>query len=92
MCVSGGRGREREGTEDLKKALRRQHRARRGARTHELRDHDLSRSQTLNRLSLAGAPVSDFLLKSTEWNVEEKERVSLSWRNLTNTTSAKSSK
>ena len=32
-----------------------QHRARHGARTHELRDHDLSRSRTLNRLSHPGA-------------------------------------
>ena len=32
-----------------------QHRARRGARTHELCDHDLSRSLTLNRLSHPGA-------------------------------------
>ena len=34
-----------------------QHRARRRARTHKLRDHDLSRSQTLNQLSHPGTPV-----------------------------------
>ena len=37
-------------------ALSCQHRARHGARTHELWDHDLSRSWTLNRLSHPGAP------------------------------------
>ena len=34
-----------------------QHRARPGAQTREPRDHDLSRSRTLNRLSHPGAPV-----------------------------------
>ena len=34
-----------------------QHRARRGARTHRPRDHDPSRSRTLNRLSHPGAPL-----------------------------------
>ena len=33
-----------------------QHRARCGARTHELGDHDLSQSQTFNRLSHPGTP------------------------------------
>ena len=33
-----------------------QYRARRGARTHKPRDHDLSRSRTLRRLSRPGAP------------------------------------
>ena len=33
------------------------HRDRRGARTHKPRDHDLSRSRTLNRLSHPGAPL-----------------------------------
>ena len=33
-----------------------QDRARRGAQTHELLDHDLSQSQTLNQLSHQGAP------------------------------------
>ena len=37
-------------------ALSCQHRARRGARTHRPRDHDLSRSQMLNLLSHSGAP------------------------------------
>ena len=39
-----------------------QHRARHGTWTHELWDHDLSWSQTLNRLSHTGAPVWLFLL------------------------------
>ena len=51
--------RERE-TDDPKRAPPCQHRARCGAYTHELRDHDLSRRQTLNRLSHPGAPL--FLL------------------------------
>ena len=55
-----GRGREREGhTESESFRLQTpscQHKARRGARTHEPRDHDLSRSQMLNRLSHQGAP------------------------------------
>ena len=42
-------------------ALSCQHRARRRAQTHELRDHDLSRSQPLNRLSHPGAPALCFL-------------------------------
>ena len=37
-------------------ALSCQHRARHGAWTHGPRDHDLSRSRTLNRLSHPGAP------------------------------------
>ena len=36
------------------------HRARRGAQTHRPRDHDLSRSRPLNRLSHPGAPRSIF--------------------------------
>ena len=39
-------------------ALSCQHRARRGAWTHGPRDHDLSRSRPLNRLSHPGAPLS----------------------------------
>ena len=55
-----GRGREKE-TEDLKRALRWQQRARRGAQTHEPWGHALSRRQTLNRLSHAGIPSPYFL-------------------------------
>ena len=53
-----GRGRER-GRHRIRsglQALSCQHRARRGAQTREPRDHDLSRSRTLNRLSHPGAP------------------------------------
>ena len=39
-----------------------QHRARRGARTHEPRDRDLSRSQTLHRRSHPGALEVEWLL------------------------------
>ena len=60
-----GRGRERgrHRIPSRLQALSCQHRARRGARTHGPRDHDLSRSQTLNRLSHPGAPSLAQLLK-----------------------------
>ena len=54
-----GRARER-GRHSIRnrlQALSCQHRARRGARTHRPRDHDLSRSRSLNRLSHPGAPM-----------------------------------
>ena len=53
-----GRGRERgrHRIQSRLQVLSCRHRARRGARTHEPRDHDLSRSRTLNRLSHPGAP------------------------------------
>ena len=47
--------------QDPKQAPRSQHRARCGARTHELRDHGLSLSWTLNRLSHPGTPGMCFL-------------------------------
>ena len=59
-----GRGRER-GRHGIRSGLQspsRRHRARRGARTHGPRDHDLSRSQLLNRLSHPGAPIYVYLL------------------------------
>ena len=53
-----GGGAEREGDRIPSRfqALSCQHTAQRGARTHELWDHDLSQSRTLNRLSHPGAP------------------------------------
>ena len=59
-----GRGRER-GRHRIRSGLQApscQHRARRGARTHELWDRDPSRSRTPNRLSHPGAPVRLFLI------------------------------
>ena len=41
-------------------ALSCQHRVPRGARTHEIRDRDLSQSRTLNQLSHPGAPSPTF--------------------------------
>ena len=41
-------------------ALSGQHRVRRGARTHKLRDHDLSQSLMLNQQSHPGAPYTCF--------------------------------
>ena len=60
--------RERE-TQNLNRlqALSCQHRARRGARTHELWDHDLSLSRTLNRLSHPGAPRGDLKERQREY-------------------------
>ena len=54
-----GRVRER-GRHRIRSRLQapsRQHRARRGARTHKLRDHDLSQSRMPNQLSHPGAPI-----------------------------------
>ena len=52
----GGSERARHRIWNRLQALSCQHRARRGARTHELRDRDLSWSWTLSRLSHPGAP------------------------------------
>ena len=58
-----GRGRERgrHRIGSRLQALSCQYRAGRGARTYKLHNHDLSRSWTLNRLSLPGAPRFFFL-------------------------------
>ena len=53
--MGGERERHRIGTR--LQALNCQHRARRGARTHELWDDDLSQSRALNWLSHPGAPI-----------------------------------
>ena len=60
--TSGGRGRQRrrQRIQSRLQALRCQHRARCGARTHGMRDHDLSQSQMLNQLSHSGAPHSPY--------------------------------
>ena len=55
-------------------ALSCQHRAPCGAWTHELRDHDLSRSRTLNRLSHPGAPSYLFLREYEQGRGTERER------------------
>ena len=64
-----GRGRERgrHRIGSRLQALSCRHRAPRGARTHEPRDHDLSQSWTLNRLSHSGAPFQLFLLSYSAW-------------------------
>ena len=54
----GGSERGRHRIWNRLQALSCQHRARCGARTHGPRDHDLSRSRPLNRLSQPGAPWS----------------------------------
>ena len=53
-------GQRESGTEDPKRALHWQQWVRCGARSHELRDGDLSRSQMFNRLSHPGTLVSFF--------------------------------
>ena len=58
LFLRGGRGRER-GRHRIRSRIQTlscQHKARRGARTHRLRDHDLSQSLTFNPLSYPGAP------------------------------------
>ena len=54
----GGSERGRHRIRNRLQALSCQPRARRGARTHGPRDHDLGRSRTPNRLSHPGAPSS----------------------------------
>ena len=64
------RGRER-GRHRIRRrlqALSCQHRARRGARTHELRDHDLSRSQCLTN-GATQAPWALVFIYSFSWSV-----------------------
>ena len=62
------RERGRHGIWNRLQALSCQHRARRGARTCEPRDHDPSRSRTLNRLSHPGAPKINKHLKNNKNN------------------------
>ena len=60
--MSGGEVRGREGDTEESKASSRlscQHRAQRGARTHKLRDHDLSQSQ-MPKDSHPGTPKNIF--------------------------------
>ena len=59
-------GAEREGDTESEAAPSCQHRARRGAQTHDPRDRDLSRSRTLDRLSPPGAPTLDYYLFAQE--------------------------
>ena len=51
-----GRGRERERIRSAFQALSCKHRAQRRAQSHELWDHDLNWSRTLNQLSHPGTP------------------------------------
>ena len=74
-----GRGRER-GRHRIPSRLQApscQHRARREARTHKLWDHDLSGTQTINRLSHPGAPSGNISNRlSTDPNVHSSLRSS----------------
>ena len=64
--VSGGGSKRERETQNPKwlQALSHRHRAWRGARTWDTRDHDLSQSSMFNRLSRPGAPDFMFLLKT----------------------------
>ena len=71
------RERERHRIQNRLQALSSQHRARRGARTHGLRDRDLSRSQMLNWPSHPGAPgelISKQMCRSMEQNRDSRNR------------------
>ena len=57
----------RRDKENPKQALRCQHRAWCGARSHEPWDHDLSRSGMLSRLSHPGAPPPIYISTSSGW-------------------------
>ena len=59
--AAGGADRGRHRIRSGLQALSCQHRARRGAQTHKPRDHDLSRSRTLNRLSHPSTPCHVYL-------------------------------
>ena len=64
------RERERPRIQSRLPALSCQHRARRGAQTHELRDHNLGQSQSLNQLSHPGAPSpSYYYFDDLKWSV-----------------------
>ena len=71
----GGLERGRHRIWNRLQALSCQHRARRGARTHGPRDHDLSQSRPLNRLSHPGAP-------SFQFSDDGGEFCSLSWQEV----------
>ena len=65
-CEQGwGRERRRHRLPSRLQALSCQHRARQRAGTHRLPDHDLSGSQTLDRLSHPGAPGDGFNIQSS---------------------------
>ena len=73
----GGSERGRHRIWNRLQALSCQHRDRRRAQTHGRRDHDLSRSRLLNRLSHPGAP----LLKSLNPNIKKKNHTLYWWGN-----------
>ena len=70
QSASGGGAERERGRHGIRSRLRApscQHRARRGARTHRPRDHDPSRSGTLNRLSPPGAPLLLCFLRTLQF-------------------------
>ena len=76
MRVGKGRERGRHRIRSRLQALSCQHRARCGAQTHGPRDHDLSRSWTLNWLSHPGAPVNLFFLMFIYFWQRQRQSVS----------------
>ena len=63
----GGSERGRHRNWNKLQALSDQHRAQRGAWTHGQRDHDLSRSRPLNRLSHPGTPSLSIFIGTLVW-------------------------
>ena len=82
QSVSRG-GAETEGhrIQSRLQALSCQHKARHGAQTHKLWDHDLSSSRTLNQLSHPGAPVTWNIVSIYE-DSENKEVATKKKKNL----------
>ena len=78
--MSGGgaeRDRDRDRVWSRLQAPSCQHRARRGAWTQELREHNLSWRQTLNQLSHPGVPMLSFFKCGKEWKGLESPGVFL---------------
>ena len=79
MRVGWGRERGRHRIWSRLQALSCQYRAWRRAWPHELWDHDLSRSQTLNRLSHPGAPIFAKILNCVGQETKEPELLRTDW-------------
>ena len=70
-----GKGQRERGRHRIRtrlQALSQQHRARRGAQTREPRDHDLSWSQTLNRLEPPRCPRTSWFLTKVQKQTDQE--------------------
>ena len=79
-----GRGRERgrHRIQSRLQALSWKHRARRGAQTHGLWDHDLNRGQTFNWLSHPGAPRTMNSWRGYLYGEYTREGTPVIWENM----------